>query len=106
MLTDKIEQKTNIWFKNFDDFETYNNAIKISGYNSGDVIFTGWLYKLNAPEFDKRDRSQNGRGTDFRQDICEYKGNNYYNPTSGNCFIKYIDYLTGKYYTEKILSFI
>ena len=51
MLVGEIEQKTNIRFKNVDDFESYINAIDNKGYDSEDVIFTGWLYKLNTPEF-------------------------------------------------------
>ena len=69
MLVGEIEQKTNIRFKNVDDFERYINAVDNSGYDSEDVIFTGWLYKLNTPEFKKANRSQYGRGTDFKQDI-------------------------------------
>ena len=48
MLTFELEQKTNIRSKNFHDFETYNNGID-DGYDSEDVIFSGWLYKLNTP---------------------------------------------------------
>ena len=106
MLVGEIEQKTNIRFKNVDDFENYINAIDNSGYDSEDVIFTGWLYKLNTPEFKKVNRSQYGRGTDFKQDIVEYIGNNCYIPTSGNCFIKCINYFTKKDYTEEFLTFI
>ena len=53
MLIDELEQKTNIRFKNVDDFETYINAIDNEGYDSDDFLFTGWLYKLNALEFNK-----------------------------------------------------
>ena len=106
MLVGEIEQKTNISFKNVDDFESYINAIDNSGYDSEDVIFTGWLYKLNTPELRKLNRSQYGRGTDFKQDIVEYVGNNCYIPTSGNCFIKCINYFTKKDYTEDFLTFI
>ena len=105
-MVGEIEQKTNIRFKNVDDFESYINAIDNSGYDSDDVIFTGWLYKLNTPEFKKVKRSQYGRGTDFKQDIVEYIGNNCYIPTSGNCFIKSINYFTKKDYTEEFLTFI
>ena len=52
MLFGEMEQKTNIRFKNV-DFESYINAIDNSGYDSDDVLFTGWLYKLNTPEFKK-----------------------------------------------------
>ena len=106
MLVGEIEQKTNIRFKDVDDFESYFSAIDNSGYDSDDVIFTGWLYKLNTPEFKKVNRSQYGIGTDIKQDIVEYIGNNCYIPTSGNCFIKCINYVTKKDYTEEFLIFI
>ena len=80
MLVGEVEQKTNIRFENVDDFENYINAIDNSGYDSEDVIFTGWLYKLNTPEFKKVNRYQYGRGTDFKQDIVENIGNNCYIP--------------------------
>ena len=106
LLVGELEQKTNIRFKNVDDFESYFNAIDNSGYDSDDVIFTGWLYKLNTPEVRKVNRSQYGRGTDFKQDIFEYISNNCYIPISGNCFIKCINYFTKKDYTEEFLTFI
>ena len=99
MLVGEIEEKTNIRFKNVDDFESYNNDVDNSDYDSEDVIFTGWLYKLNTPELKKVNRSQYGRGTDFKQDIVEYIGSNCYIPTSGKCFIKCI-----KYFTKKIIQ--
>ena len=91
ILVGEIEQKKDISFKNVDDFETNINAIDISGYDSEDVIFTKWLYILNTAEFRKVNRSQYGGGTDLKQDIVEYIGNNCYIPTSGNCFIKCIN---------------
>ena len=106
MLVSEVEQKTNIRFKNGDDFESYINAKDNSGYDSEDVLFTGWLYKLKTPEFKKVNISQYGRGTDFKQDIVEYIGNNCYIPTSGICFIKCINYFTKKIYTEEFLTFI
>ena len=105
ILIGEIEQETNSRFKNVDDFANYINAIDNGGYDSDDVIFSRRLYKLNTPEFQKVNRSQNGRGTDFKQDIVEYKGNNFCIPTSGNCFMKCINYFTKKEYTE-FLTFI
>ena len=72
MLIGEIEQKTKFRFKNFDDFETYIKAINIGGYDSADVIFTGWLYKLTTPELNKLNTFQYGRGSDFKQDNVEY----------------------------------
>ena len=48
MIIGPIEHKTNIRFKNMDDFERYINAIDID-YDSEDVIFTGYVYKLDTP---------------------------------------------------------
>ena len=106
MLVGEAEQKTNIRFKNVDDFESYITAIDNSGYDSDDVVFPGWLYKLNTPEFKKVNRSQYGEGTDFKQDNVENIGNNCYIPTIGNCFIKCINYFNKKDYTEDFLTFI
>ena len=43
MLIGEIEQKTYNRFKNIDDLQTYNNAIDNNGYDSDEVVFTGWL---------------------------------------------------------------
>ena len=106
MLFGEVEQNPIFRFKNTDDFENDFNAIDNGGYDSEDVIFTGWLYKLNTPEFKKVNRSQYARGTDFKQYIVEHIGNNCYSPTSGNCFIKCMKYFTKKDYTQEILTFI
>ena len=82
-----------------DDFETCINFID-DDYDSEDIIFTGWLYKVNKPEFNKINRSQYGRGKDFEQEIFEYTGNYCYIPTSGICFIKCIIHIIGKNYTK------
>ena len=87
-----IEYKTNIRFKNMDDFESSINAIVID-YESEDVTFTGYVYKLNTPQFNVFRRSAYGRGTNFMQKI-EYHGQKCYIPTSGMCFIKCINYFT------------
>ena len=105
MLIGEIEQKTNFRFKKVDDFEAYIIVINNGGYDSENVIFTGWLYKLNTTEFKKVNRSEYARGTDFKQDIVEYKGKSCYIPTSGNCFIKCIFFHEKRLYT-RFLTFI
>ena len=72
MIIGPIEHKTNIRFKNMDDFERYINAIGID-YDSEDVTFTGYVYKLNTPHFKIVKRSAYGRGTNHMQEIVEYK---------------------------------
>ena len=100
-----VEHKTNIRFKNMDDFERYINAIDID-YDSEDVIFTGYVYKIDTPQFKVVKRSAYGKGTNHMQEIVEYHGRNCYIPTSGMCFIKRINYFTKKDYTEEFLAFI
>ena len=70
MLIGTVEHKTNIRFKNMDDFASYINAIDVD-YGSKDDIFTGHAYKLNTPQFSCVKRSQHGRGTTFRQVVVE-----------------------------------
>ena len=105
MIIGTVEHKTNIRFKNMDDFERYINAIDID-YDSEDVTFTGYVYKLNTPHFKVVKRSEYGRGTNYMQEIVEYHGKNCYIPTSGMCFNKCINYFTKKDYTEEFLTFI
>ena len=62
MIIGPIEHKTNIRFKNMDDFESYINAIDID-YDSEDVTFTGYVYKLNTPQVNVVRRSAYRRGT-------------------------------------------
>ena len=100
-----IEHKTNIRFKNMYDFESYIYAIDID-YDSEDVTFTGYIFKLNTRQFNVVRRSAYGRGTNYMQEIVEYHGQNCYLPTSGMCFIKCINYFTEKDYTEDFLTFI
>ena len=102
MTIGEIEQKTIIRFKNIDDFETYINAIDNGGYFSEDVIFTGWLYKLNTLEFNKVNRSQNARGTNFKQDNVEYIGNNCWNKNKTNKHVHWHRYGKLKAHQESV----
>ena len=85
-----IEQRTNIGFKNLDDFERCVSAIDVD-YDSEDVTFTSYVYELDTPQFKVVRRSAYGKGTNFMQEIVEYHGQNCYKPTSGMCFIKCIN---------------
>ena len=105
MIIGTIEHKTNIRFKNMDDFERYINAIDID-YDSEDVTFTGYVYKLNTPHFKFVKRSAYGKFTNYTQEIVEDHGQNCYIPNSGMCFIKCINYFTKNDYTEEFLTFI
>ena len=84
------------------DYEAYINAID-EGY---DAIFNGYIYKINTPQFNKVNRSQNGNGCDFKHEIIEYRGNNCYIPTKGYCFVKCINFLTGEDYKQQYFEFI
>ena len=75
MIIGPVEHKTNIRFKNMDDFERYINAIDID-YDSEDVIFKGYVYKLDTPQFKVGKRSAYGKGTNHMQEIVEYYGRN------------------------------
>ena len=91
MIIGHIEHKTNIRFKNMDDFESYINAIDVD-YDSEDVTFTGYVYELNTPQFNVVKRSAYGKSTNHMQEIVESPGQNCFIPTSGMCFIKCITF--------------
>ena len=101
----RVEQKTNIRFKNMDDFESYINAIDVD-FDSEDITFTEYVYKLNTPQFNVVTRSAYAKGTNYMQEIVEYHGQHVYIETSGMCFIKYFNYFTKKHYTEEFQAFI
>ena len=105
MIIGPIEHKTNVRFKNMDVFERYKNAIDID-YDSEDVTFIGYVYKINTAQFNVVRRSAYGRRINYMQEIVEYHGQNCYIPTSGMCFIKCINYFTKNDYTEEFLTFI
>ena len=50
MFIGYIEHKTNIRFENMDDFESYINKIDVD-YDSEDVTFTVYVYKINKSHF-------------------------------------------------------
>ena len=100
MLIGEREQKTNERFRNLDDFESCIYFLDVH-YDSEDTVFTRWINKLNTPDFSKINRCQDYKGTVFRQDIVEYTGNNSYTLTSGKCFRKHNNYLTGKDYFDE-----
>ena len=101
---DQIRQ-TNNRFRNMDDFEAYINAID-EGYDAEDAIFNGHIYKINTPQFNKVNRSQYGNGCDFKHEIIEYRGKNFFIPTKGYCFVKCVNFLTGQDYKQHYLDFI
>ena len=88
MIIGPVEHRTKITFKNMDDSERYINAIDVD-YDSEDVTFTGYVYKLDTPQFKVVKRSVYGKGTNYVQEIVEYHGQNCYIPTSGMCKIFY-----------------
>ena len=86
--------------KNVKHYESYITNIDMD-FDADDTIVSGYNYKLNKPEINNVNRSEYGTRTDFWQDFLEFVGHNCYNPTSGFCLIKYINYLTGKDYKQR-----
>ena len=105
MIIGPIEHKTNIRFEKMDDFESFINAIGID-YDSEDVAFTGYVFKLDTPQFKVVERSAYAKGTNCMQEIVECHGRNCCIPTDGHCFKKCIKYFTRKDCTEDISTSI
>ena len=98
-------RQTHIRFRNMDGFESYINSID-EGYDADDYIFNGYFYKINTPQFNKVNRSQYGNGCRFDKISVEYRGNNCFIPRKEYCFVKCINYLTGRDYKQEHLRFI
>ena len=98
-------RRTNSRFRKMDDFEAYINSID-QGYDAEDAIFNGYIYKLDAPQFKKVNRSQFGNGCDFKHEIIEHRGNNCFIPTKGYCFVKCINFFTGQNHNQPYLEFV
>ena len=98
-------RQTLVRFRNFSDYEAYINAID-QDYDSEDAVFNGYIFKINTPHFNEVNRSQYGIGCSFDKLIVEYRGNNCYIRTTGYCFVKCVNYLTGQDYKEQYLDFI
>ena len=98
-------RQTHIRVRNITDYEAYINAID-EKYDAEGAIFNGYTYKLNKPHFVLNNRSHYGNGCDFKHQFIEYRGNNCYIPTKGYCFVKCINFLTGKDYKQHYLDFI
>ena len=96
-----VKQKTNIRFRNMDDFESYINAIDVD-YDSADVTLTGYVYKLHAPQFKFVKRIAYVKGTNYLEKVIDYHGQNCSIPIFGMHFIKCIKYFTERDYTEEI----
>ena len=105
MIIRPVEHKTDIRFKNMEDSKSYINAIDIE-YDSEEVTFTGYVFKLNTPHVNVVKGSAYGKGFNYMQQIVEHRRQNCYIPTSGMCCIKCIKNFTEKDYTEEFLTFI
>ena len=54
-------QTTHVRFRIITDYESYISSID-EGYDAEDAIFNGYIYKINTPQFNLVNRSQNGNG--------------------------------------------
>ena len=98
-------RKTTMRFKNIDDFDKYIEMIDRKYDIDDDIIYEGDLHIIEK-EFNKVNRSNFGKGSNHLYDILKYHGKNCYIPTGQNCFLKCINYLTGKDYKNEYFQFI
>ena len=88
-------RQTHIRFRNISDYEAYFKSID-EGYDAEDALFNSYNYEIDTRQFNLVNRSQYGNGCDFKHEIIEYRGNNCFTPTKDYCFVKCINFLTGK----------
>ena len=87
-VVDQLREK-HIRFRNTTDCESYINAIG-QDYKSEDVVFNGYLYKIDTPQLNLVNRSQYGNSCDFKHEVNEYQGNNCFIPTKNIVFLNVI----------------
>ena len=85
MDTEPVKYITKIRSKNMEDFERYINAIGID-YDSEDVAFIGYVFRLNIPQFKVVRRGAHTESNNYMKKIVENKGRNYYIPFSQDVF--------------------
>ena len=68
-----VEHKTNIGFRNMDDFKSFINATDF-GYHSEDVTSTVYVYKIYTPPFIVVKRGAYAKGTNYMQKTVENHG--------------------------------
>ena len=101
---DQIRQ-THSRFRKIADYVSYINSID-HDYDSEDALFKGYNYEINTLQFKLVNRSQYGKGCDFKPEIIEFYGNICFIPTKRYCFIKYVNVLTGEDYKVQYLEII
>ena len=77
MVIEAVEPKTNIRYRNINDFESYVSA-RDTDYDSEDATFTGYSCKLKTPHFKVGKRSACAKGAKYMNEIVEYHGQNCY----------------------------
>ena len=103
-IGDQICQ-THIRLRNITDYEGYINAID-QKYDSENASFSGFIYKIDTPQFKLVNRSQYGNSCFFKHEVIEYRGNNCFILTKGYCFVKCSNFITGQSYKQQYLDFI
>ena len=68
---DLLNVKQVIDLQTMNDFESYKNAIDVD-YDSKDVTFFGYVYKLNKLQFNVIKRCVYSKSTKYMQQIVEY----------------------------------
>ena len=100
-----VEHKTDLRFRNLEDFESYIKAIDID-YDNEIVIFTGFVYKVSTHHFNVVERNAYAKGINHMKESAESYGQNVYKPTSGISFIKFNKYFNKNSYTEEFRDFL
>ena len=97
--------KTGRFFKNGEDLGFYIDSILDKYDDPPTISFTGDLY-VHYRNFEGVKRSDYGKGANEFHDIVEYKGLCSYIPTGNACFLKCINYIYNKDYSNEYYTFL
>ena len=105
MLNIKQLLDSEIWTS---DFKSYINAID-TDCDDEYVTFTGYVHKLNTPQFKFVEQSAYSKGFNYREKFFEYHVQIVFIPNSGMCFVNFVNripHFTRRNTTEEFLVFI
>ena len=100
-----IKIKTGRFFKDGEELGFYIDSILDKYEDIPNVTFTGDLY-IHYRNFREVKRSDYGKGASEFHDIVEYKGLCSYIPTGNGCFLKCINYIYNKDFTDEYYTFL
>ena len=104
-LGEEGEIDTNRFFKDSNELAKFIDKILDKYDDHPSIYYTGNIYRY-FKNFKRVKRSEHGRGANEFNNILEYEGLNCYIPSGNGCFLKCINYIFKKDFSNEYFEFI